>query len=68
MTLVVWLVGVYLLLGVFAGGYLAFVGVNRIDRNAAGGSIWFRVLVLPGLVALWPLVLARVFGGVRGEA
>lgn len=39
---------------------LAFllVGVDRIDP-AAKGSYLFRVLALPGVVGLWPLVLKR---------
>ena len=40
---------------------LAFVGVGvaRIDRGAASGTLGFRVLILPGTVALWPLLARR---------
>jgi len=45
-----------------AGGVLASlfltIGIDRIDP-AARGSIAFRVLLIPGLVLLWPIVLAR---------
>lgn len=37
--------------------FLAF-GVDRIDPNARG-TYTFRVLVLPGILLLWPIVLWR---------
>jgi len=53
------LLGLYLLVGlVFA---IAFVtkGVRRVD-GAAEGSPWsFRLLILPGAAALWPVLLRR---------
>ena len=44
----------------YAGGAvaLAFIvyGVDKID-DAAHGTFLFRLLIVPGLVGLWPLVL-----------
>jgi hypothetical protein len=40
-----------------AGAFLAF-GLVRVDSRARG-AYGFRPLLLPGLVLLWPLVLAR---------
>ncbi|MEZ5667242.1 MAG: hypothetical protein R3F55_07385 [Alphaproteobacteria bacterium] len=49
-----------------AAAFILF-GLSRIDP-AAHGSYLFRVLLVPGIVLLWPLVLwrwaARAFGGV----
>jgi hypothetical protein len=42
---------------VFAAAFLAF-GLERIDPRARGGYA-FRPLLVPGLVLLWPLALAR---------
>jgi hypothetical protein len=53
----------YALLGaVFA---LAFVciGVKRIDAQAAGTGVAFRILIFPGSVAFWPLLLSRWIAG-----
>lgn len=61
-----WLVvaaGVYAAIGiVFA---LAFVtrGVWRIDPAARGASFGFRLVVLPGAMALWPLLARRWWSG-----
>jgi hypothetical protein len=51
--------GGYLLAGFLFG--LAFVtrGVARIDPAARGTSATFRMLILPGSVALWPLLAAK---------
>lgn len=55
--------GLYLLAGLlFALGF-ATVGVQRVDPAARGGTWGFRLLILPGAAALWPLLLARWVGG-----
>ena len=49
----------YVALGlVFA---IAFVttGVGRVDPVAKRSGIGFRMIILPGVAALWPLLLAR---------
>jgi hypothetical protein len=40
---------------------VAFVcaGVKQIDTQAVGTSIGFRILIFPGSVAFWPLLLRR---------
>ena len=61
-TVASWLVTA---LGVYAGlGFVfavAFVlrGAARIDPQAEGGSWGFRLAILPGVVALWPLLARR---------
>ena len=50
----------YLALGLLFG--LAFVvrGVERVDPSAHGGTWGFRLLIVPGCAALWPLLLVRL--------
>ena len=57
-ALIVDAVMVYLAAGVLVA--LAFVlwGIDRVDPGAAGAYA-FRHLLLPGLVLLWPAVVAR---------
>jgi len=40
---------------------IAFVikGVKRVDQGAAGTGWGFRLLILPGSVALWPWLLRK---------
>jgi hypothetical protein len=44
---------------------IAFVitGVKRIDSQAIGSAAGFRVLILPGAAALWPILLSRWISG-----
>jgi hypothetical protein len=44
---------------------LAFVsrGVQRIDPEAKGTGVGFRLIIIPGVVAFWPLLLSRWLSG-----
>ena len=35
------------------------VGVDKVDHQARGAGIGFRLMILPGVTALWPLLLSR---------
>lgn|SRR5690554_3894595 len=55
----VYLAGIYLLIGViFAAAFVA-AGVSQIDAAAKGAPLGFRLLIFPGAAALWPYLLAR---------
>ena len=57
--------GVYLAVGVlFAVPFVAF-GAGRIDPAARGAPAGFRLLVLPGAIALWPYLLSRWASGAK---
>ena len=43
---------------VFAIAFVAW-GVSRVDRHAAGAGLGFRLMIFPGVAALWPLLLNR---------
>lgn len=65
-TWAVRLVAFYLACGlVFAIPFL-LRGAAAIDPGAREGTRGFRLIVLPGVVALWPLLLRRWLSG-RGE-
>ena len=34
-------------------------GVNVIDEGAHGSSIGFRIIIIPGTVVFWPLLLRK---------
>lgn len=55
--------GIYLVIGgVFAVVFLT-IGIARVDPAAKGSPIGFRLLIFPGVVALWPYLLSRWIGG-----
>jgi hypothetical protein len=62
MTAVQWFVNAlvaYAALGLVFGLAFVALGVSRVDPVARGSGLGFRVIVLPGAVALWPVLLKR---------
>jgi hypothetical protein len=58
-TVVLEVVAAYGATGIlFALAFLTF-GIGRIDPGARGAGLGFRLMVFPGVVALWPLMLVR---------
>ncbi len=57
--------GVALYFGAGAVFALVFllIGLTRIDHGAKGAGLGFRLMILPGLIALWPLMLIRWLSG-----
>ena len=52
-------VALYLLSGFIFS--IAFVckGIGKIDEGAKGASWGFRIIILPGVVVFWPLLLRK---------
>lgn len=60
-------VAVYLAFGLLFALVCHVFGLSKIDAGVKGAGPWFRLLVTPGLVALWPWVLILWRRGVQGE-
>lgn len=59
------LLGIYLACGLGFAIPFALKGVKRIDPHAANGSWGFRLLIVPGTMALWPMLLHRWMKGIH---
>ncbi|MGC3957383.1 MAG: hypothetical protein QM813_05310 [Verrucomicrobiota bacterium] len=57
--------GIYLVCGLLFAIPFAFVGVKQIDPHAAHGSWGFHLLIIPGAMAFWPLLLGRRIAGLN---
>jgi hypothetical protein len=49
----------YVALGLVFAVAFVWVGVKRIDSQTVGTGLGFRILIIPGSVAFWPLLLRR---------
>lgn len=62
------IVGFYIAIGVLFAAAFVTVGVSRIDAAAHGSPIAFRLIIAPGVVALWPYLAYRwLRAGVEGH-
>lgn len=53
----------YLAIGLLFSVLFVIFWVGRIDHTARGGSIGFRILIIPGLSVLWPIFALRLIQG-----
>jgi hypothetical protein len=60
-------VGSYAAIGLLFAGVFLTVGLSRVDPMSKGSGIGFRLIILPGVAALWPVLLASWIRG-RGHA
>ena len=58
-TALVGLLGGYLVSGLVFAIPFIWSGAARIDPHAARGTWGFRILIVPGAILLWPLLLRR---------
>ena len=49
----------YVLCGLAVGVAFVLRGVDRVDEAARGAPVAFRLVILPGTVALWPLMAKK---------
>jgi hypothetical protein len=49
----------YALLGTLFACVFVTRGLSRIDPGARGAGVKFRLVIFPGVIALWPLLLRR---------
>ena len=55
--------GVYFAIGLLVGVAYLFGGAGRIDPAAKGKGMPVRVrlMIMPGVIGLWPLMLTKLF-------
>ena len=63
--LFVWLA--YSVCGLAVGVPFVLRGADHVDAATRGASIGFRLLILPGTVALWPIIATKWLKASRTE-
>jgi hypothetical protein len=56
---IVYTMALYVGLGLVFGVPFVWPGVQRLDSEAQGSGIGFRLLILPGVAVFWPMFLDR---------
>jgi hypothetical protein len=52
-------VAMYLLMGLLFAIPFVIKGVSKIDEGAHGSAWGFRMIIIPGTIVFWPLLLKR---------
>ncbi len=55
------LLGVYFAIGFLFGLYFLFIGAKKIDLLMTDTKKKVRFLLLPGVIATWPFLIAKLF-------
>jgi hypothetical protein len=50
---------VYVVSGVVFSFFFVYRGIEKIDEDVPGSSWGFRIIIIPGCVLLWPLLLSK---------
>jgi hypothetical protein len=58
-TILLLIFGAYAVMGLATAVWFFAWHIKRLDAPAAGGSMGFRILVAPGVILLWPLILMK---------
>ena len=53
------IVAVYLLVGVLFVLPFLMKGLNKIDEGANGSTIGFKIIIIPGVIVFWPVLLSK---------
>ena len=55
----VFTLAIYAGLGLMFAAPFVWLGIQRLDSEAQGSGFGFRLLILPGVAAFWPMFLYR---------
>ena len=62
---IVWLLGIYCVVGLLFAPFFVTVGAWRVDPAVQQSKWGFRLMIVPGVIALWPLLLLRLLHGIK---
>jgi hypothetical protein len=55
----------YAAIGILFASVFVFRGVQQVDSEAQGSGVGFRLLIMPGVTAFWPIFLRRWIRGIQ---
>jgi hypothetical protein len=58
-NIILMIAALYLLAGVLFAVFFLSKGLEKMDTAAYGSGCGFRLIILPGTVVLWPVLLSK---------
>jgi len=53
------IVALYLICGLLISFFFLAKGLSQIDEGTHGTGIGFRIIILPGMIVFWPVLLKK---------
>ncbi len=57
--IVIYSVYVYFIAGISIAIWFSFFKVTKIDAAVVASSFWFKLIIMPAVLLLWPMVLYK---------
>ncbi|GJM29989.1 MAG: hypothetical protein DHS20C17_26240 [Cyclobacteriaceae bacterium] len=58
-SVIVLIAGIYLVIGMVFCLVLLIKGLGKLDPNAESTGVGFKILLTPGIIAFWPILLIK---------
>jgi hypothetical protein len=58
-TILFSILGIYLAAGLLFAVIFLIKGIERVDASAHGATWGFKLIIIPGIMALWPVLLNK---------
>jgi hypothetical protein len=65
--LILYLLGLYLAAGAIFAIWFLIALIEKIDDSAAGAPWTFRLIIFPGCVVFWPLLVKKYLHSVKHD-
>jgi len=56
---IIWIVEIYILCGILFAVPFVIKGVTEVDEGTHGTKLGFRLIIIPGTIVFWPLLLSK---------
>jgi hypothetical protein len=57
--IIIWTIETYLLCGLLFAVPFVIKGVTDVDEGTHGTKLGFRLIIIPGTIMFWPLLLSK---------
>lgn len=61
-------ISIYLVIGFIFAIVFIIRGVTAIDEGAKGSGLGFRIIIIPGVMVFWPMLLKKWIRSVKHPA
>ena len=58
--IIIYFLSFYFIVGLLFAIWFSFYKVQKIDEGAAKTSLWFKLIIMPATVLLWPIILKKI--------